>query len=240
MNRRMLETMVARGWSLEQIGRKVGRHPSTVSYWLDKYGLDASGRDRHRARGGLSRELLTELVAQELTVAEIGRVVDRCSTTVRYWLRFHGLETSAAARRRGHTTSDRTGPREQERPCPKHGLVRHVRRRNGSFRCARCTGEAVTRWRRRAKQRLVEEAGGACALCGYDRCLGALEFHHLDPAAKRFSLSLKGAARAFDTLREEARKCLLLCANCHAEVENGVVVLNTPVGGNSIGRMLGC
>ena len=84
---------------------------------------------------------------------------------------------------------------------------------------------AVTDGRRRIKAILVAEAGGACVICGYDRYLGALQFHHLDPATKRFHLGLKGLTRAIDNVREEAKKCVLLCANCHAEVEGGVTTV---------------
>jgi hypothetical protein len=80
----------------------------------------------------------------------------------------------------------------------------------------------VTRRRQKVKEILVREAGGHCVLCGYDRYVGALGFHHLDPATKRFSLSDLGIARSLDRARAEARKCALLCANCHAEVEAGV------------------
>jgi hypothetical protein len=69
---------------------------------------------------------------------------------------------------------------------------------------------------------LVDEAGGACQLCGYDRCIAALEFHHRDPAEKSFSLSHRGVARSLAKARAEAAKCILLCANCHAEVEAGM------------------
>ena len=62
-------------------------------------------------------------------------------------------------------------------------------------------------------------------ICGYARCIAALEFHHVDPSTKRFPISLKGVARAFDTVRAEAAKCVLLCANCHAEVEAGISIL---------------
>ena len=51
-----------------------------------------------------------------------------------------------------------------------------------------------------------------CRLCGYDRFVGALQFHHLDPESKRFSLSMRGCTRSFAELREEAAKCVLLCA----------------------------
>jgi len=76
----------------------------------------------------------------------------------------------------------------------------------------------------RREQILVEEAGGRCRLCGYDRHVAALEFHHLDPNAKEFGLAQRGAHR-IDKLRAEVRKCVLLCSNCHAEVEAGFVKL---------------
>jgi hypothetical protein len=72
----------------------------------------------------------------------------------------------------------------------------------------------------------VREAGGRCSLCGYERYIGALGFHHLDPAEKRFSISYLGASRALGRARAEAQKCVLLCANCHAEVEAGVARLS--------------
>ena len=68
---------------------------------------------------------------------------------------------------------------------------------------------------------MVAEAGGCCAVCGYERCLAALSFHHLDPSEKRLHVSADGRCLAIATLRAEASKCVLLCANCHAEVEVG-------------------
>lgn len=91
----------------------------------------------------------------------------------------------------------------------------------GSYRCARCRAERVSEWRRRLKRRLIEEAGGACQLCGYDACAAALQFHHLDRSEKSFAISHQGVARSLERARAEARKCALLCANCHAEVEAG-------------------
>jgi hypothetical protein len=111
------------------------------------------------------------------------------------------------------------------RDCGTHGTTRFVLEGRGYYRCVRCRAERVSAWRRRTKARLVAEAGGRCTLCGYDRHLGALEFHHRDPSEKRFSLSVRGVTRSIESLREEARKCVLLCANCHAEVEGGVASL---------------
>jgi len=72
------------------------------------------------------------------------------------------------------------------------------------------------------KQILVEEAGGSCAICGYSRCQQALQFHHVDPATKSFHLGHSGHSRSLARSREEAQKCVLLCATCHAEVEAGI------------------
>ena len=91
--------------------------------------------------------------------------------------------------------------------------------------CKKCRAEAVGRRRRRVKETLVTEAGGACKLCGYDKCISALHFHHLDKGKKSFGLAYGGVTRSIESVRAEARKCVLLCSNCHAEVEAGVTTL---------------
>jgi hypothetical protein len=53
--------------------------------------------------------------------------------------------------------------------------------------------------------------------------------HHLDPSQKRLEINAKGVAVAIAKLREEAQKCVLLCANCHVEVERGVRMLPATV-----------
>lgn len=109
--------------------------------------------------------------------------------------------------------------------CPRHGLTRFHLRRDGSHRCGRCSSESVSRRRRRVKETLVKEAGGRCMICGYSRYIGALEFHHRDPATKSFGLGCGGLTRSLDKARAEAAKCVLVCANCHAEVEAAIVAL---------------
>jgi len=58
-----------------------------------------------------------------------------------------------------------------------------------------------------------------------DRCMGPLEFHHLDPVEKRLGISAMGLTLSLDAVRAEVAKCVLLCSNCHAEVEGGVASL---------------
>jgi hypothetical protein len=75
------------------------------------------------------------------------------------------------------------------------------------------------------KQILVSDAGGRCVQCGYDRCVAALHFHHGEPRNKAFDLSRHGVTRSLARARAEAGKCVLLCSNCHAEVEAGAITL---------------
>jgi transposase len=221
MERATLEDLLGQKLSLAEIGRRVGRHESTVGYWVRKYGLESRGREKHRAKGGVPRDTLRPLVEAGLSTAEIASAIGLSKTTVRHWLREYGLATKWAERRRALTANQTRLVLE----CPHHGATTFIRRRNGGYRCAKCRAEAVSRRRRRVKLMLVEEAGGQCAVCGYRRCVAALEFHHLVPAEKSFSLSHRGVTRAMETARSEARKCVLLCANCHAEVEAGLVTL---------------
>jgi hypothetical protein len=72
------------------------------------------------------------------------------------------------------------------------------------------------------KKKLVSLFGGRCKICGYNKYIGALDFHHKNPDMKSFSLSVKGLCYAWDSLIEEAKKCVILCKNCHTEVENGI------------------
>lgn len=112
-----------------------------------------------------------------------------------------------------------------EKECRKHGLTQFVFENRGYFRCVKCRIEAVTNARRKRKKKLVEYFGGKCQLCGYDKCQGVLQFHHVDPDTKKFAIASFGVCRAWEKVLTEAKKCVLLCANCHGEVENGITVI---------------
>ena len=116
-------------------------------------------------------------------------------------------------------------PKFAPRVCATHGETEFVLEGRGYYRCKRCRQQRVIDWRRRARLKLVAEAGGACVVCGYDRYIGALHFHHVDPSEKEFAVSGRGFTRSIQKMREEAAKCVLLCSNCHAEVEAGLANL---------------
>jgi transposase len=228
MDRTSLEQMLSHGLSLAEIGRRFDRHEETVAYWVRKHGLEAVNRQKHAARGGLSREQLEPLVEQGASIAEIADTVDRSKATVRHWLTRHGLKTHGT---RGRPSTEAARAAKQAglstvtMHCPHHGESEFWITGQGNYRCKRCRSDAVSRMRRRVKETLVREAGGCCRICGYDRNMRALHFHHLEPSEKRHEINAKGVAIALDRLRVEARKCVLLCSNCHAEVEDGMMVI---------------
>lgn len=217
-----MKAQLTAGRSIEAIAREVGKDRSTVGYWVKKHRLVSAHAERHRARGPVEEGTLATLVEQGLTLQEMAERLGLGATSVRHWLRKYGLRT-----RRARFVSE-SGVRERVavRKCRTHGLTTFVRTgSDGRYRCKRCRSDHVTRRRRRVKAVLVAEAGGGCALCGYDRYPGALQFHHVDPMTKSFALSTQGVARSLEKARVEARKCVLVCANCHAEVEAGLATI---------------
>jgi ribosomal protein L30E len=80
---------------------------------------------------------------------------------------------------------------------------------------------SVVSWRKRAKIKLVEYKGGKCQCCGYNKCIDALEFHHLDKKEKDFTIS--GKSWSFEKIKKETDKCILVCSNCHKEIHAGLI-----------------
>jgi hypothetical protein len=85
--------------------------------------------------------------------------------------------------------------------CRRHGLVEFRHFRDGG----------AGRWRCRR-----------CVVCGYDRTLVNLHFHHVDPSTKAFGLTIS-SGKSLAAYTAEARKCVLVCANCHGEIEARVI-----------------
>jgi transposase len=220
MDAHWLASRLTEGRSIESIARDSGLSASTVGYWVAKHGLTSSHAPKHAARGGIDRDELEAMVALGMSIRAMADQLGVSYTTVRHWLKRYELTTKRALPR------DAATPGQLIRTCPTHGRTVFVRYGSGdSHRCLACRKERVVSRRRRIKEILVAEAGGSCVLCGYDGYVGALQFHHVDPATKSFGLALRGVARSLARCRDEAAKCVLLCANCHAEVEAGVAEL---------------
>ena len=88
----------------------------------------------------------------------------------------------------------------------------------------RVLNEKSVKYHRDIKQILIDEHGGKCCICGYNKYFGSLEFHHKNPAEKDFSIAKKRGD--MERAREEANKCILVCSNCHKEIHGGFTTLN--------------
>lgn len=78
--------------------------------------------------------------------------------------------------------------------------------------------EEVKRCQKRKKQNIVNLFGGKCSLCGYNKCLNALEFHHLDKNEKEEEPTYIIMRWSFERAKKELDKCILVCSNCHREI----------------------
>jgi hypothetical protein len=96
--------------------------------------------------------------------------------------------------------------------------------------------KAVQARRKRVRRMAIELKGGRCQICGYNKCLGALEFHHLTADRKDFSISGRGYTRSWAIIRKELDKCMLVCANCHREMHS-LVANSGSLKGDGIGFM---
>ena len=80
------------------------------------------------------------------------------------------------------------------------------------------------------KRKLVELNGGKCTMCGYNNCLKGLEFHHINPKKKNFSITNfitnHKSLDHFGTVLEETKLCVLVCRNCHSEIHAGLIEVN--------------
>src|SRR5262245_22450654 len=85
--------------------------------------------------------------------------------------------------------------------------------------------QAVSNRRRKLREMAIHYKGSRCSLCGYNRCAEALEFHHLDPEKKDFTISDRGYSQSWEKIKNELDKCIMLCANCHREVHANKVIL---------------
>lgn len=57
-----------------------------------------------------------------------------------------------------------------------------------------------------------------CCKCRYNKCLDALHFHHKNPTKKIAKINKIRKTGNLNKVKAEIQKCILVCANCHAEL----------------------
>lgn len=101
-------------------------------------------------------------------------------------------------------------------------LTKSANKRKVCYNCVP-NGETITRGRyvELIKKKMY---GGKCIRCGYDKCVAALEFHHIDPTIKDTIVS--SDTITLEKAIEESKKCVLICSNCHKEFHANLWKIN--------------
>jgi DNA-binding CsgD family transcriptional regulator len=79
--------------------------------------------------------------------------------------------------------------------------------------------------RQKNKQKAVEYKGGKCEKCGYNKSFWSLEFHHIEPGEKDFTIG-NYTVLSWEKIKKELDKCILVCANCHGEIHEEIYNTN--------------
>lgn len=152
-------------------------------------------------------------ISQRLSQEELGKKFGIKQSTISYWMKKHGLNSKNTWFVRNKTV--KFCPRcQQEKP-----IDDFYKRKNGKGiapYCKTCSRDSSVERSSALKKQCVDYLGGKCVVCGYDKNLAALEFHHKNPKEKDFAITRK-ALCSFESIRLELDKCELLCCRCHRE-----------------------
>lgn len=115
-----------------------------------------------------------------------------------------------------------------EYTCNNCGKIYKFSQKKNGATTKLCSSCQVNIRKHKNKLQAIDYKGGCCQKCGYNKCIRALCFHHIDPTKKEFGVS-GNHCRAWQKVKQELDKCLLLCHNCHMELHDeleGVVTSN--------------
>lgn len=223
-----LKSLVDQGKTIETISKEMGISLGSVKRKIKSLGLKTKNaikmRDEYNTTP-IEKELLEDLISSGNSLRKISKIIDKSLSSVRYWIKKYNIKLK--------TKPIQIEPKS--RICSKCNLEKSITdfyKRRGrlynSTYCRECTNSTTIDRMRDFKRKCVEYKGGKCILCGYDKYHGALDFHHLDPDEKDFTISKMKKYSFDDIVRYELDKCVILCANCHREVENGISVVAPP------------
>lgn len=176
-------------------------------------------------------EELKGYLDRNLSIREISEESKKCYTSIRHWMKKHGLKPNFRSFKQGHDYSAGSTKEKNRikivgdtRYCPTCKQYKsfdefYTRRKTKcSGWCRQCVTKQTIKRGRSLKGECVEYKGGKCQKCGYNKCQAALDFHHRNPEEKDFAICKRyGCRKISDRMKKELDKCDLLCANCHRE-----------------------
>lgn len=115
---------------------------------------------------------------------------------------------------------------KEYRICKKHGntlFKQYFYDNSIHWKCMKCQSEYVQKRREHIKLLALAYKGNKCQCCGYNKCISALEFHHIEPTQKEFAIGTNGYTRSWNKVKNELDKCILVCSNCHREIHANIL-----------------
>ncbi len=168
----------------------------------------------------MEKEKIIELIDKNLSQREIANSLNVSQTNLRHWLTKFGLKTNLKKFNKQHDKKKCSRCKQEKY------LSDFYNRRNGVGNyvyCKVCSNEESKERARQFKVKCVDYKGGKCEKCGYNKYIGALDFHHLDPNEKDFGIGTVRSHAFDDKIKKELDKCILVCSNCHREI-HGLLV----------------
>ncbi len=110
--------------------------------------------------------------------------------------------------------------------CTKCGLEKPIEdfhwrnkaQRTRRSECKECHNRQVKKRYNDNKNEInLLKEGKKCEKCGYNKCVAALDYHHINPNLKIDTVAKLSTHSNLNSALEEINKCILLCANCHRE-----------------------
>jgi len=106
------------------------------------------------------------------------------------------------------------------RQCDKVLTEENIASGTHKHSCKSCDSKNVVESGINGKKRCVDYMGGKCSICSYDKCIIALEFHHIDPSKKSPTYNKRFRYWGFERQKKELENCILVCSNCHREIHS--------------------
>ena len=219
--------LIAKGYTSKQIGDELKISSGTVKAHLIKLGLRTIYKKDPII---IDENKLRDLVIKHYSIDKISKEFGCGHASIKTALKRHGLKTEAK-----WTIGRKVASEEIKsgfKTCNKCGVKKELNsdnfyiKKSGVFHhwCKKCNCQITYDKQRKIKTDALAYKGGKCCMCGYNKYFGALEFHHLDPSKKEFSI---GELRAYrwEKLKPELDKCICVCKNCHAEIHGKIVGL---------------
>lgn len=161
-------------------------------------------------RHEMEKSLLEKLVKDNKSTREIAAEAGIGQTSVRYWLKKHGLITKP----------------KREKKCAKCGETDPSKFYKKKYRCKKCHNQEVLEAGQEKRRKIIEHLGTRCynPECSGWKYPSCFDVHHLDPSKKDPNFaSIRGWS--WKRILKEIAGCILLCKNCHSALHNGDITL---------------